>query len=65
MEKLLTSILLLLMTVGPACAQQGLKDALGKYFLVGVALNTYQSDGKDPRATQIVRQHFNSIVAEN
>lgn len=65
MKKLITSVLLMILAAAPACAQPGLKDVLGKYFLVGVALNTHQTDGKDPRATQLVRQHFNSIVAEN
>ena len=44
---------------------QGLKDALGKYFLVGAAINVNQSDGRDSLATATLDRHFNSIVAEN
>lgn len=48
-----------------AVAQQGLKDAVGKYCLIGVALNQAESAGLVPKATDIVRKHFNSVVAEN
>jgi len=44
---------------------QGLKDAMGKYCLVGSALNQWQSEGQDEAATAIVDQHFNCAVAEN
>lgn len=42
-----------------------LKDAVGKKFLIGVAINTVQTSGKDTLVVQLVKQHFNSIVAEN
>ena len=42
-----------------------LKEAFGDKFLVGVALNTRQVAGKDSAATRLIKQHFNSIVAEN
>ena len=45
---------------------QGMKDMLGKSFLVGVALNTQQTGvGADPAAIRAIETHFNSIVAEN
>ena len=45
---------------------QGLKDALGKDFLVGVAVNTQQTGlGADSTAVRAIETHFNSIVAEN
>ena len=44
---------------------QGLKDALGKYFLVGAAINVNQSAGYDSMATATLARHFNCIVAEN
>ena len=31
-------------------AQQGLKDAIGKYCLIGAAINQWQSDGQVPEA---------------
>ncbi|MDA3822136.1 MAG: endo-1,4-beta-xylanase [Bacteroidales bacterium] len=42
-----------------------LKAALKDNFLIGVAVNDYQSSGKDSLATAVVEKHFNSIVAEN
>lgn len=47
----------------PSCAS--LKDAVGDKFLVGVAINTRQSSGRDTAAVRVVSRHFNSIVAEN
>lgn len=45
---------------------QGLKDVLGKYFLVGTALNTEQTGvAADSVAVSTIEKHFNSIVAEN
>ena len=45
---------------------QGLKDVLGKHFLVGAALNTQQTGmGADTTATRTIETHFNCIVAEN
>lgn len=42
-----------------------LKDVVGDKFLVGVALNVNQSSGIDTSSVKLVKQHFNSIVAEN
>ena len=44
---------------------ESLKHAVADEFLMGVALNVRQSSGMDARATALVKQHFNSIVAEN
>ena len=46
-------------------SQPSLKDALKGKFLMGVAINSDQAMGKDAAALKIVKQHFNSIVAEN
>lgn len=46
-------------------AQVGLKDAVGKYALIGASVNQWQSDGSDAAATAVIRQHFNTAVAEN
>lgn len=48
-----------------APAQDGLKDAVGKYCLIGTSLNQWQSDGQDAAATAVVRKHFNCATAEN
>lgn len=44
---------------------QTLKDALKDKFLIGAAVNTRQVSGKDKKGTRIVREQFNSVVAEN
>ena len=46
-------------------AQQGLKDAIGKYCLIGAAINQWQSDGQVPEADALTDKHFNCAVAEN
>jgi len=42
-----------------------LKSALEGKFLIGAALNVNQSAGRDTAAVRVIKQHFNSIVAEN
>lgn len=42
-----------------------LKAAVEDKFHIGVALNIHQSSGSDTSAVNIVKKHFNSIVAEN
>lgn len=49
----------------PDKLQFSLKEALKNKFLMGVAINTDQVLGEDTAALQIIRQQFNSVVAEN
>lgn len=42
-----------------------LRDAVAGKFLIGSALNTHQSSGRDTAAVRIVRKHFSTITAEN
>lgn len=42
-----------------------LKDAYQGKFLIGTALNARHNYGRDTLGISIIRQHFNSIVAEN
>lgn len=42
-----------------------LKDALGKYFLFGAAIDTTVTRGHNPVVADIVKNNFNSVVAEN
>ena len=49
----------------PAVAQSGLKDAVGKYCLIGAAINQWQSDGQVPEADAVIDRHFNCATAEN
>lgn len=45
--------------------ETGLKDTFANKFYIGVAMNTPQITGHDSLALQLIRKHFNSIVAEN
>lgn len=42
-----------------------LKDVFKDKFLIGTAMNTWQVAGLDTAAQNVVKKHFNSIVAEN
>lgn len=44
---------------------KGLKDAFKDKFLIGTALNGAQINGSDEASLEILKSHFNSIVAEN
>lgn len=46
-------------------AEITLKDAFKDYFYFGTAIDTFQSRGKDPKATSVINKQFNSVVAEN
>jgi endo-1,4-beta-xylanase len=61
---ILAAVLLLSLTV-QAVAKKGLKDVLGRYFDVSVAVNTDQVNGLNPAAAKVICQHFNNVVAEN
>lgn len=43
----------------------GLRETVGKHFLIGTAMNTRQVRSNDPAIDEIVDKHFNSVVAEN
>lgn len=49
----------------PVAAAPSLKNILGDKFLIGVAINSEQAAGRDTNTVNIVRHHFNSIVAED
>ncbi len=55
----------LLLTACLTVNAQTIKQTLGKYFLVGCAVNTTQMDGKQPKATDLIEKQYNAIVAEN
>ena len=46
-------------------SQPALKDVLGKYFLVGAAVDSNLPAGEDPQAETLVKAQFNQVVAEN
>lgn len=66
MNKKTTYLIVALMSFVTWASGQGLKDVLGKSFLVGVALNTQQTGRDvDSVALRAIEANFNSIVAEN
>ena len=65
MNKPAALLVLFLAAFSPLRAQ-GLKDAVGKDFLMGVALNVHHTGAvRDSAVTRTIETHFNSIVAEN
>ena len=46
-------------------SQPTLTDVLGKYFLVGAAVDRNLPAGEDPQAETLVKAQFNQVVAEN
>lgn len=57
--------LMLLPITAVAQNQPTMKDVLGKYFLVGTALNSHQIWTHDPKIVHAITDNFNSVVAEN
>lgn len=65
---------LLMITIFSSCSQprgkkdveaQNLKDAFSNEFLIGTAMNVNQIRGNDSLSAEIIKKHFNSIVAED
>lgn len=56
-----------LLTAMPTIAgdKLGLKETVGKYFLFGAAIDTTVSRGHNTVVADIVKNNFNSVVAEN
>lgn len=67
--KLLLSSLIVFLTLFGCKTNEApeltLKDALKDHFLMGVAVNTWQTKGTDSVANRLITGHFNSLVAEN
>jgi endo-1,4-beta-xylanase len=63
MKKLISISIIAFLAV--TAQAQTLKSAVGKYFLIGTAVNVQQTKGDVPEATKVLKKHFNSIVAEN
>ena len=69
----ITTLTLGLMLTGAAFAQKTntavqtptLQESMGKYFLVGAAVNTDLVDGKTPGTEAMTIKQFNQVVAEN
>lgn len=46
-------------------SKPSMKNALDDSFFIGTAMNLDQIEGNDSLAVQIIKHHFNSVVAEN
>ena len=64
--KKISTFALGLMLASAAFAQKGnnapiptFQETMGKYFLVGAAVNTFLPDGQDPAAEEVVKKQFN------
>lgn len=44
---------------------QTLKQTVGKHFLIGAAVNEFQTSGHDTKSLRIIREQYNSIAPEN
>ncbi|MDZ7717997.1 MAG: endo-1,4-beta-xylanase [Balneolaceae bacterium] len=44
---------------------ESLANAYRDHFKIGVALNRFQVNGEIPKATPLIKQHFNSVTPEN
>lgn len=56
---------MLLIAACSAPAQTGLKDTFADHFYIGAALNEAEITGTDATGVELIKQNFNSIVAEN
>ena len=70
MNKRILSIALASLMLAPVTSiaqksQPTMKDVLGKYFLIGAAVNVNTVWNRDAKAAEVVKKNFNSIVAEN
>ena len=71
--KKITTLALGLMLASTAFAQKAnsaaqiptFQETMGKYFLVGAAINTDLPNGQDPAGEEVVKKQFNQVVAEN
>jgi endo-1,4-beta-xylanase len=58
-------ILLICLSAFSANKGKGLKDVFQGKFYIGTAMNAGQITGSDTASIRIIRQHFNTITAEN
>jgi endo-1,4-beta-xylanase len=67
LQQLSTVALLLIINLSAFSSnpKKGLKDVFQGKFYIGTAINTGQITGKDTAAIRIIKQHFNTITAEN
>lgn len=62
---MIRSLIFLAAFFTPAIASPTLRSVFEDDFLIGVALNTAQADGREAKAGEIAARQFSSITAEN
>lgn len=72
MKHLLFALSLMSITLFSSCSEKAeaetqptVKETFGNKFLIGAAVNVNQMNGTDTLGANIVKKHFNSLVAEN
>ena len=71
MRKILLSLLAGSAMAFSSCSEKAVSEAptvkstFGDRFLIGAAVNTSQMNGTDTAGANVVKKHFNAIVAEN
>lgn len=58
-------VLSLLVVASETALAQSLREAVGKYCLIGASLNVTQAAGLSPKTDAVVDRHFNTAVPEN
>lgn len=67
-NKLFLAIAVIILAACQPAAEEGpapMKDVVGKYFLIGAAINTDQAAGRDTLAVEAIKRHFNQVTPEN
>nr|WP_321412005.1 endo-1,4-beta-xylanase [uncultured Carboxylicivirga sp.] len=62
---LIISFSVLIFSCQTPMKEEGLKDVLSDKFIIGTALNSNHIYGTDSAGINIIKKHFNSVVAEN
>jgi len=65
MRRTVVCLLTAVLSAVQADAQHGLKDVMGKWFQVGVAVDTDQAAGRDTAGVRLICGNYNNVVAEN
>ena len=65
LKSLIVSALVLSVSVNQVSAAETLKSATKGKFLMGVAINMNQVNGNNPVQSEIIKEQFQAIVAEN
>lgn len=61
----LSLAVLAMMSASAFAAMPTLKETLGKYFLMGCAVDSFLTKGADPQSEALVCSQFNQVVPEN